>query len=102
MSLNISILCSLHYLLRVDEIENAHKLHWDVRISVLGFKSKIMALTDQLDELRKKEGGGGEGNGGGRNATAQEIAEVRVKECNIIMGGGVCTWEAAVVCLMTS
>ena len=48
---------------------------------MLGFKSKIMALTDQLDELRKNEKGKeGEGSGGGRSTTATEIAEVRVKE----------------------
>lgn len=40
------------FILFIEEIKAAQKLHWDVRISVLGFKSKIMILTSEIDQLR--------------------------------------------------
>ena len=33
------------------EATDAQKLYWDARVSVLGFKAKIMKLTGERDQL---------------------------------------------------
>lgn len=37
------------------EVEEAQKLYWDARVSVLGFKAKIMKLTGERDQLLTKQ-----------------------------------------------
>ena len=36
-----------------EELQHANKQYWDVRVSVLGFKARIMKLSGELEALRK-------------------------------------------------
>lgn len=57
----------------LDEIETNQKLYWDVRISVLGLKSKIMSLTGEVEQLQKDAH-----SSEASSAAAKEIDEVGV------------------------